>query len=303
MSTLRNGGLFLLLSALWGTAFMAIKAGLAFLPPVLFAAVRYDVAGAVLLGYAAYASDYWRPRTRRDWSAVLVGATLIIGLYNAFLFVGQQGVTSAVAAILVATSPILTTGFSRLVLPGQRLTPLGTLGLLLGFVGVGLVARPDRSTLLGEDLLFPGAVLLAAVSVALGSVLTQRIESGISTEGTVAWSNALGAVLLHAISAGLPSESPAGVDVTPGAVLAVAYLAVFASAVGYLIYFHLLDRVGAVEINLVSYAVPVFAAVAGWLVLGETLDAAAVAGFAVIFAGFLLLKRDAIRREIISISL
>ncbi len=297
MSVYRNGGLFLLLSILWGTAFMAIKAGLAFIPPVLFAAVRYDIAGVIMLGYAASRTDYWRPRSRADWATVLVGATLIIGLYNAFLFIGQQGVTSGVAAILVAMNPILATGFSRLFLPDERLTPVGIVGLVMGFAGVGLVASPDPSALVISELVAPGFVLLAAVCVALGSVLVQRIDDGISTEGMVAWSNGLGALLLHGISVGLPTESIGAAEFTTGAVVAVAYLALFASAVGYFIYFDLLDRLGAIEINLVSYAAPVFAAASGWLVLNETLSPLTVVGFVTIFAGFALLKRAALAKE------
>lgn len=298
MRTYRDGGLFLLLSVLWGTAFMAIKAGLAYMPPVLFAAFRYDIAGVIMLGYAAYTTDDWRPHSRADWVAVAVGSSLVIALYNAFLFVGEQGVTSGVAAILVATNPVLATGFSRLILSEERLTPVGVAGLLLGFLGVGLVARPDPSDLLSGDLVPSGFVLLAAACVALGSVLVQRVESDISTEGMVAWSNALGAVLLHLVSLGLPSESLDTVVVSTAAVVAVLYLAVFASAIGYVIYFDLLDRLGAIEINLVSYTAPVFAAVSGWLALGETLDTLAVVGFVGIAGGFLLLKRDALREAL-----
>ena len=298
MSSYRNGGLFLLLSILWGTAFMAIKAGVAYVPPVLFAGFRYDIAGAIMLGYAAYATDNWRPKSRSDWTTVAVGAVLIIALYNAFLFIGQQGVTSGVAAILVALNPILATGFSRLFLSEERLSSIGVVGLLLGIVGVGLVARPNPTNLLTNDFVASGFVLLAAVCVALGSVLVQRTDSTISTEGMVAWSNALGAVILHLIGAGLPSESVSSVTISIEALSAVLYLAVFASAIGYFIYFDLLDRLGAIEINLVSYAAPVFAAVSGWFVLDETLDLLSIVGFFGIFGGFILLKRDAIREEL-----
>jgi drug/metabolite transporter (DMT)-like permease len=298
VSTTRDAGLFLLLSLLWGTSFMAIKLGLSFLPPVLFAAMRYDVAGVLLLGYVATTPGEWRPQSQADWLTVFIGATLIIALYNALLFIGQQGVTSGVAAILIGMNPILATGFSRLLLPTERLGGIETLGLLLGFLGVGLVARPESTGWLVADLLAPGLVLLAAVCVALGSVLVQRVDSDLGTEGMVAWSTAIGALLLHAMSVGLPSESIADVTVTPAAVAAVIYLAVFASAVGYVVYFDLLDRLGAIEINLVSYTVPVFAALSGWLVLDESLDTAAVAGFAVIVAGFVLLKQATIRERI-----
>ncbi len=293
MASGRNAGLFLLLSFLWGTAFVAISAGLAYVPPVLFAGVRYDIAGLIMIVYAAVATELWRPRSRADWATVLIGSVLVIALYNAFLFIGQQGVTSGVAAILIAINPILATGFSRLLLPHGRLTIVGTIGLLVGFLGVLLVVAPDPSTLSSSSVVASGFVLFAAVSVALGSVLMQRVESDISTEGTVAWSCLLGAVLLHVMSAGLPSESLTDVEVTLGAAVAVGYLSLFASAIGYLIYFDLLDRLGAIEINLVSYTAPLFATVFGWALLGETITTRTVVGFVIICCGFVLIKHDA----------
>ncbi|MFT4945729.1 MAG: putative blue pigment (indigoidine) exporter [Halovenus sp.] len=294
MGAYRDGGLFVMLSVLWGASFVAIKAGLEHIPPVLFASLRYDIAGVLLLVYAALATDRWLPRSRADWVEVVVGSVLLIAAYNALLFVGEQGVTSGVAAILVATSPILTTGFSRLLLPDNRLTPLGLVGLACGFTGVVLVAIPDPSAVTVEALIAPGLVFLAAVSVALGSVLIERTEGDIGTEGAVAWSFTFGAVLMHVTSVFLPTESIGDLSVTVEAAVALGYLAVFASVVGYVIYFRLLDRLGAVDINLVSYVAPVVAAVVGWLVLGETLDPLTVVGFGVIALGFVLLKRRAL---------
>jgi len=265
---------------------MAIKAGLEFMPPVLFAAFRYDLAAVGMLGYAAYATDYWRPRSQADWTVVGISAILIIAFYNTFLFVGQQGVTSGVAAILIAMNPILATGFSRLLLPSEQLGAVESVGLFVGFLGVGLVARPTSSG------------VLAAVCVALGSVLIQRVDGGLPAEGMVAWSTAFGAILLHAMSLALPSESMADITVTTEAVVTLVYLAVFASAVGYVIYFDLLDRLGAIEINLVSYTVPIFAALSGWLVLSESVDVLSAVGFAMIFGGFVLLKRGALGEKV-----
>ncbi|MFC6724828.1 EamA family transporter, partial [Halobium palmae] len=88
MSRYRNLVLFVSLAAVWGSAFMAIKAGLSYFPPVLFAAVRYDVAGVVMLGYAIYALDDPVPRGRGEWALVAVGSVLLIAAYHALLFVG-----------------------------------------------------------------------------------------------------------------------------------------------------------------------------------------------------------------------
>ncbi len=292
----RNALLFVVLAVAWGSAFTAIKAGLEFFPPVLFAAFRYDLAGLLILGYAVYATDRWRPRTREEWVLVGIGGSLMIAAYHAFLFVGEQGTTSAAAAIIVSLSPILTTGFARAFLPDERLTLVGTVGLLVGFVGVGVLSNPDPGNLLNARTVSLFLVFLAAASFALGSVLTRRVNGELPIETMEAWSMLVGAALMHAASLGL-AESIGEVRWTTEAVVALLYLVVVASALGFLIYFELLDRLGPIEINLVSYAAPVVAAVTGLAVLGETPTVHTVAGFLLILVGFVLLKRQAIRTE------
>jgi drug/metabolite transporter (DMT)-like permease len=298
VSRYRNGALFLVLAALWGTAFMAIKAGLAYFPPVLFAAIRYDIAGVLMFGYAVVATERWRPRTRAEWATVGVGGALLIAGYHAFLFVGEQGTTSAAAAVIVSLSPVLTTVFARALLPSERLTLVGTVGLLCGLAGVVVIARPDPANLLTADVLSKGLVFVATVAFALGSVLTQRLDADLPIETMEAWSMLGGALLMHAVSLALPGESLAAVRWTPEGIGALVYLSVAASAVGFLVYFDLLDRLGSIEINLVSYVAPVFAAVAGYLFLAEVIDVYTVVGFCIIVVGFVLVKRAAIRAEL-----
>jgi len=296
VSRARNLALFLVLAAVWGSAFMAIKAGLAYFPPVLFAALRYDVAGVIMLAYAAYVVDDPIPRGRDEWSVVAVGATLIIAAYHAFLFVGETdpAVTSAVAAVIVSLSPVLTTVFARAFLPSERLTVVGVIGLLVGLVGAVVLAAPDPANLTGGGTVAKFLVLLAAASFALGSVLTRASDADIPIETMEAWSMLLGALLMHVLSVGL-GESLAAVSWTTEGILALAYLSVAASGLGFLIYFDLLDRLGPIEINLVSYVAPIFAAVSGWLFLNEGITTNTVAGFLIICVGFVLVKRAAIR--------
>jgi len=294
----RNAVLFVVLSVAWGSAFTAIKAGLAYFPPVLFAAFRYDLAGVLMLGYAVYATDRWLPRGRGEWTLVGIGGTLLIAAYHAFLFVGEQGTTSAAAAIIVSLSPVLTTGFARAFLPEERLTAVGVVGLLVGFVGVGVLSNPDPNDVLDARTVSLFLVFLAAASFALGSVLTRRVDADLPIETMEAWSMVLGALLMHGVSVAL-AESVREVRWTGEAVVALLYLVVVASALGFLIYFDLLDRLGPIEINLVSYAAPVAAAVTGLAVLGETPTVHTVVGFAFILVGFALLKREAIRAEVV----
>lgn len=296
MNSFRHAALFFLLSVIWGISFIAIKAGLEFFPPVLFAALRYDVAGFLLLAYAFVATDRPLPRTDGDWRALLISGLLMIAGYNALLFVGERSTTGAVAATVVSLGPLLTTGFARAFLPAERLSPSGILGVVLGMAGVVIIARPDPANLLASDVVGMGLIFVAVTCSSLGSVLLGRVPVRISTEGLVAWSMLMGAAVMHAVSLLRPGESFAAIEWTAGALWSLAYLAVLASAFAYLVYFDLLAEVGPVQINLVSYVIPIFAAVAGWLWLGEAIDAATVAGFVVIFLGFALLKGKELRR-------
>ncbi|WP_138005468.1 DMT family transporter [Halalkalirubrum salinum] len=299
MSTYRNLSLFLLLAAIWGSAFMAINLGLEFFPPVLFAAIRYDIAGVLMLAYAVWVLDDPIPRSRGQWALVAVGGTFLIAGYHSFLFIGQTDplVTSAIAATIVSLSPVLTTAFSRLLLPSERLTLVGIVGLALAFAGAVVLANPDPNDLLGEGAIAKLFVLVAAIAFALGSVLTRRIDADLRIEPMEAWSMLLGGVLMHGIAA-VRGESVAAIAWTTDAILSLGYLSIAASAIGFLIYFDLLDRLGPIEINLVSYVAPVFAAIAGWLILSEGLTATTVVGFVLIFSGFVLIKREAIRAEL-----
>lgn len=299
MSGYRNFGLWMVLAFIWGTAFMAIKAGLdPFGPaPVLFAAIRYDVAGIFMLGYVAVTTRHWRPVGAAEWKLVAVGAILLIAGYHVFLFVGEQYTTSAAAAVIVSLSPVLTTGFARALLPGDRLTAFGVLGLLVGLIGVVVLANPDPSNLLGGNTVGELLVFLAALSFALGSVLTTYLDASLPIQTMETWSMIGGAVVMHLVSLAV-GEQAGAVAWTIEGMAALAYLSIVSSAFGFLVYFDLLDRLGPVEINLVSYVTPAWAALAGWLVLGETIDLGTVLGFSIIFAGFWLLKREALAAEI-----
>ncbi|MDG5821728.1 DMT family transporter [Natronococcus sp. A-GB7] len=301
MSRYRNLALFLVLAAAWGSSFVAISAGLDHFPPVLFAALRYDIAGVVMLAYAVYAVDHWRPVGREEWATVAVGAALLIGAYHVFLFVGQQHTTAAAAAVLVSLSPVLTTGFARALVPSDALSPVGVAGVCVGLVGVVVVVQPDPSNLFATDAVAKLLVFCAAAAFALGSVLTRRLDGDLPIETMEAWSMLGGAALMHVVSLGLrePFEPTAWTGLE--AIGALAYLSIVASALGFLLYFDLLERLGAVEINMVSYVAPVFTAIVGWLYLGEVIDAATVVGFALIACGFVLVKRRAIGQEVAAV--
>jgi drug/metabolite transporter (DMT)-like permease len=281
---------FALLALVWGFSFPAISVGLRSLPPVLFAAFRYDVAAVLLLAYAVARTDEWRPTARPDLLAVLAGGVFLVA-GNGLLFVGQRTVPSGVAAIMQSLVPIATALWALALLPEERLTPTGAAGILLGFLGVALIVRPDPANLLGSSV---GRllILVQVASVALGGVLIQRARPTLDRAAVSGWSMGLGGLLLHAASAGL--GEPFALPDTPLGAASVAYLGVFATALAFFVYFSLLERRGALETSLIAYLVPVVATVAGVFLLEETITPLTLAGFGVVAAGFFVLKREAV---------
>ncbi|MXR22606.1 DMT family transporter, partial [Halobacterium bonnevillei] len=142
MSRYRAAGQFLLLCAVWGTAFMATDVGLLDLPPVPFAAARFDVAAVLLFGVLAATGRLDRPRTRDDYVYVLAGGAFIIGAHHAFLFAGQQYVTGAVAAVLLGLVPVVTPASRDWSRQTTTFTRHTAVGVAVRVRGVVVIAEP-----------------------------------------------------------------------------------------------------------------------------------------------------------------
>lgn len=286
-------GLFCALALVWGTTFVGIEIGLASFPPVLYAAYRYELAGALLLGYVALDGKRWLPR-RVDLRGIAIRTLLMFAAFHALLFVGQGYTTSAVAAIVVGMNPILTAGFAGVLLPDERLSAVGVLGLLTGFSGVVVLANPDPANLLNGGPLGEALILCGIGAFALGSVLSQRTPITLRSEATTAWSMFAGGLCAHLVSL-LLGESGAQVEWTLPGIAALLWIAIVPGVIGFLLYFTLLGRIGSVRANLVNYVVPIVAALLGWALLGESFGLTTAAGFVLIFSGFVLVQRRALR--------
>jgi len=297
VSRYRDVVLFFALATLWGGSFVAIEVGLDYYPPVLYAAYRFDVAALALVSYVLLTESGPLPRTRGDLAAIGFSGGLSVAANNSLLFVGQQYTTSGIASITYSLVPIATAAVAALWIGGSDLDARGALGVVLAFVGVGLVAQPDPANLAGGVTIGVGLISVGVLAVAVGSVGLRTVETSFSSIALTGWAMLFGALLIHGLSLGV-GESQQLPSAELPAVGALLFLGVLSSAVAYTIYFTLLDRLGAFEINLVSYVVPVVATVAGAVLLAEPVTPLTVAGFAVIVVGFALLKRHAIAEEV-----
>jgi len=291
VSQFRVPALLVALAVLWGLSFPAISVGLENLPPLLFAAFRYDVAAVLLVGYAVVTTDTWWPSGRDNVAAIAAGGLFLVA-GNGLLFIGQQTVPSGVAAIMQALVPIIT-ALCALALLGERLSAVGILGVAVGFVGIGLIVQPDPANLLGGDTVGRLIVLGQVTSVSIGGVLIQRLQPSMERVAMTGWAMLLGSVVLHLLSlARGEGLTIAGGD--PLTLAMITYLGVFSTAIAFIIYFTILSERGAFETSLVTYLVPIIATIAGVVLLGESIGLLTVSGFVVVFVGFALLKRHSI---------
>jgi len=261
---------------LWGSTWLFIKLGLRDLPPLQFAALRMTLAAAVLLPFAARAGLF-RAGRRASFRVAAVGL-IQIGLPYALLFAAQQWVASGLSAVLFATFPIWLLLLARALLPGQPLTPAKLFAAALGIAGIAVLQLPSlRAAGAGHRAALGGSLIVAAAMlVALANVLVRRgfeaIPPVVLTFGQVAAGAALLLVLAGTLEAGRSAAW------TPRAAAAIVYLAVFGTAVPYLLLFWLLPRIPVAAIGAIPLVDTTIAVCLGSLVLREPIGWHLLAG-------------------------
>ncbi|HET9452487.1 MAG TPA: EamA family transporter [Aggregicoccus sp.] len=280
---------YLLMCAIYGTTFLAIKVGLdAGFPPFLFAGVRFLFAGLVVLGVL------WARRVELPRGREALGSLALIGLGNTFipfacLYSAERFIPSGVAAMLTSTGPALVTLF-LLALERRRPEPLQWVGLAAGLAGVWLLVLPtlQPGSYSTATLVAAGSVLLAQVAAAWATVYSKRVLSrGVAPLAMSGVQMLFGGVGLLLLSAGF-ERGPLLFADAPRALWALGYLMVMGSMVGSGIYFWLVKRTGPVFPSTWLYVSPMLALFLGALVLGEPLQATSLSGAVLVLAGVLL---------------
>jgi probable blue pigment (indigoidine) exporter len=284
----RNLLLIVVLGLVWGSAYPVIRYGIVDgATPIAFAAARYAVSALAIAGIAA-AARIPRPPVRSIGLSVVLGLP-IVGLYGLLLYVGEQTTSGGLSSILIGTVPFLTTLMALPLLPGESLRRAGYVGLVIGFVGVIVLVAPPPGVVLASTLWGPLAVVGAAASFAVGSVVL-RVRR---PEGETLWGASVQfAVATVFLAALIPVIEPrSALPAASGVLLSLAYLIVIPSALGYTLYFYLHHRVGPGQSNLVAYVNPVAALSIGTLLFGEPFEWWELVGFALILVGLTLLTQ------------
>jgi probable blue pigment (indigoidine) exporter len=284
----RNILLLVVLGLVWGSAYPVIRYGIVSgATPITFAAARYALT-VVSIAAVAAVSRIPRPNARAMLLSAVIGLP-IVGVYGLLLYVGEQTTSGSLSAILIAVAPFLTTLFALSLLPGESVTRIGVIGLAAGFIGVIVLVAPPPGVELATTIWGPVAVVGAAASFALGSVLLRKWRP----EGETLWGVAVQfAVATAFLTATVPVLEPhPSLPLTGPVLLSLAYLLVVPSTIGYVLYFYLHHRIGPGQTNVVAYINPIAALSIGVLLFAEPFEWWELAGFALILLGLTLLTR------------
>lgn len=270
---------FSLLSAIWGVPYLfiriAVRGGV---PPLVLAWARVTMASLILLALAAQAGRLSALRGR--WRAIVAYAVAEVTLPFPLIAAGEKEVASSLAAIVIASVPLIMALIAMRFDHTERPTALRASGLAIGFAGVVALVGIDVAGSASE-LLGTAAILLAAVGYAIGPMIIKHRLSGLDARATMGASLGVAAVLLTPLALlTWPQRTPSA-----GAIGSVAVLGVVCTAAAFMILPVLVAEVGPTRMSVITYVNPVVAVILGVILLGEHPGAGAVAGLLLILAG------------------
>jgi drug/metabolite transporter (DMT)-like permease len=274
-----------LLAFIWGWSFLFIKVILEDAPPTFLAWGRIALGLAVLA--VAMRGRGERLPERRYWAHLAVLGLAMSVLPFILIGWGEEHISSALASVLNACTPLFAAGFAAALL-GERLRPPQLVGVAVGFLGVAVVAGVGGGDLAGSSLLGSLAVVLAGAGYGFGFAYANRFTTGLSALQLSFGQLLAGTVLLAPVAA---VDLAAGrVALGPRAALCLVLLGTLGTGYAYLLNYRTLQESGATVASLVTYLVPLVAVVAGILVLGEPFSIRLVLGGLVVVLGVALVQ-------------
>ncbi len=261
---------FSIIYFVWGSTFLAIRVGVREVPPFLLASMRFFVAGVVLFGWMRLTGT--PSPSRREWVSASLLAVCIFVLDYGLVFWAEQRVPSGIAAVMMATITVFMALSEILFLRTQRLTLRLALALLVGMGGVLVLV--SRSLGLGEapiDTAGAVALVIAAVSWSIASALNRKLPLPESKGMSSGAQMLVGGILLAVAAAAFGEYRGFHIEaVSRGAWLALAYLIVAGSIIGFTAYVWLLHHESPTKVGTYAYVNPVVAVIVGYFLGGET---------------------------------
>lgn len=273
---------------IWGSTYLAILFAIETLPPFLMAGVRFLIAGGILYGWTRLRGGE-RPERAHWVSTAIVGAFLLLGGNGAVVW-AELRVSSGMTALIVATVPLWMVLADWLRPGGVRPTGRVALGLLVGFAGLIYLVGPGETGADAVDGLGAAVLLLGSLLWAIGSIYARGAPRPKSPLLGTGMEMLAGGALLVVV--GLAAGEATQVDlstVSTQSIIALAYLIVFGSLIGYSAYVWLLHVTTPARVSTYAYVNPVVAVFLGWALAGEVLNARTILATVVIVGSVVII--------------
>jgi len=280
--------LLVIISFLWGYAWVWMKVGLDYFGPFTFAALRFGLGALVLLGILIWRKDIWIPG--KEWPVIVMLGLCQTTLEYILLMYGMLFVTAGKASILIYSMPVWNMVLAYFFL-GEVITSKKVASLCLGVLGLAMVMGWDFfchqsiRVLFGESL-----IVLAAVSWAAANILMKKRFQNSDKVQVSAWQMAVGALGLVLVALLFEREIP--VIFAPKAVVAIVFCGVFSSAICYTLWYFVLEKVDTTVASVSLLFIPVVAQFFGWLQLGEVTNLGTAVGTILICASIYFVSQE-----------
>jgi drug/metabolite transporter (DMT)-like permease len=284
----------------WGSTYLAIDIAVQTVPPALMCATRFSIAGVVMLAVCALTGHKVLYSPRQIALAAVVGVLLLMG-GNLTLSYAELTVSSGLAALIIAITPLWFLVLDSLLLGDHHISGRGKAGLALGILGLFVLFYPEltsRTTLGRRELWASVSLIGGSFSWALGSVLSKRWQSGMDVFSSTGW-QVLAAGVANFLFALLAGDFSRVVWTTRG-VSAVMYLVVCGSWIGYTAYIWLLEHVPTSKVSTYAYVNPVVAVFLGWLILHEHVDRFILLGSAIVVLSVVLVTSAKVKGKTVA---
>ena len=285
--TRRGWLLFSAMCVLWGMPYLLIKIAVEELTPAQLVLLRTGIAAALLLPYALWKGQVGP--ALRHWKPVLAFTALELTVPWFLLASAERQLSSSLTGLLVAAVPLVAAFVARAVGHGERLSRTRSVGLALGFAGVGALVGLDVR---GGDLISVAEVAVVVVCYATAPLIASRWLADVPSTGVTAVALAVTALLY------LPFGAP-GLEVPSGRVVAaVLVLTIACTVVALLAFFALIAEAGPQRALVITFVNPAVALLLGIWLLSEPLTLGALIGFPLIVAGCALATRATALRTV-----
>jgi len=277
---------------IWGTTYLVIRIGVEHMPPMLFAGIRWIMAGTVFMVFLK-----WRgrrlPKANEVVHLAVVGLALI-GFGNGLVVFAEQWIPSGLAALLITTVPFFMVGIESFLPKGPRLNATILIGLIMGLAGGCLIFGEDVRYLADPNNLLGVLGLLGAVFFwSVGSLYSKYVKVDVSALMGASVQMLIAGIVLSLIGISIGELPRMNFEIN--GLLSLAYLTIVGSLIGYSSYIYVLTKLPLSLISTYAYINPVIALFLGWIVLDEKLNFQIAVAAAVILAGVFTVKKGTAR--------